>query len=688
MLKSLATMPWQFNKCETFPTLPNGLLPAGRVSIKLEWSCITIMSSYAALVQQLRSGSPSDQHQAVAALSALPLTPQNWLSAAGAIPCLVQLLHCTSKASPRAWAIRCLLAVISDFVEGRGLEVAPDGIFSPLVALLLRHDDASFQYVAALTLSTLAMNSGNQHRIMDAGAIPPLVQLLTSSLEDLHSPAARALCFLAENCNVRPRIIEAGALRPLLHLLESSDVLVQQSAVAAFRLLATEETDPVTATTAIPLLVKLLKSSSAEVQVEAMQALGNLVSDGADTSAQVVAAGTIPLLVDLLSTSGASAEVLPRCAAKALFNLAFFAPSDIIAAGAVEPLVSLLPSASDDIQCAVSDALLILSRNEAGRARISAAGAIAPFVRFLQTPHSAYLQMRAIMTLANLALCDAKLVVKAGAVPLIVELLTWLVSQEDAALNLQNIASLALHNIASDHDTHTALLAASPLLPLVRLLSAVSEEAQEHAQQTLLQLSNHSSFPGQFVAAGAIPPLVLLLRSESASVQQRAMRMLCLLAANVRPDIFESVKNAGALPLLARLQTDSSSEAMRLSAEKLLQALTSGTPLFDGQEKHSPFVLSSAAASSVHPHSAAGSSATAASVLPHTATSALQQQLPPRPKKSCWSCGVMGEPLKKCSLCTVAAYCGAGCQKADWKVHKGQCAGLRAGAASTRVMEP
>ena len=60
-----------------------------------------------------------------------------------------------------------------------------------------------------------------------------------------------------------------------------------------------------------------------------------------------------------------------------------------------------------------------------------------------------------------------------------------------------------------------------------------------------------------------------------------------------------------------------------------------------------------------------------------------QQQQPPRPRKSCWTCGATGVPLKKCSVCVVAAYCGAGCQKADWKAHKGQCAGLEAGASGS-----
>ena len=53
----------------------------------------------------------------------------------------------------------------------------------------------------------------------------------------------------------------------------------------------------------------------------------------------------------------------------------------------------------------------------------------------------------------------------------------------------------------------------------------------------------------------------------------------------------------------------------------------------------------------------------------------------PRPKEqqeACWSCGVTGVPLKKCSVCTVALYCNAACQKADWKMHKTRCAGLKA----------
>ena len=40
----------------------------------------------------------------------------------------------------------------------------------------------------------------------------------------------------------------------------------------------------------------------------------------------------------------------------------------------------------------------------------------------------------------------------------------------------------------------------------------------------------------------------------------------------------------------------------------------------------------------------------------------------------CACCGVQGVAFKRCSRCLQASYCGAECQKADWKHHKKDCA--------------
>ena len=157
------------------------------------------MVSYEALVQQLHSSSSSEQHRAVAALSRLPLTSHNWLSAVGAIPRLVQLLNATSTALPQARAIRSLLRQISTYTEayigGSGsAATAPDGVIPPLVSLLQHHNDAYVRNVAVLTLSTLAVDTGNQHKIMEAGAIAPLVQMLKTEVRLRGHTIVRGAC--------------------------------------------------------------------------------------------------------------------------------------------------------------------------------------------------------------------------------------------------------------------------------------------------------------------------------------------------------------------------------------------------------------------------------------------------------------------------------------------------------------
>lgn len=113
----------------------------------------------------------------------------------------MQLL-CSATTAPRAQPVRCLLLRISDpspYLKAYHLEAAPDRIIPPLMPLLLRRDDPDISHVAAVTLLHLAANASNSHKIMEAGAIAPLVRLLQSSSERMHLPAAQALAFLAED---------------------------------------------------------------------------------------------------------------------------------------------------------------------------------------------------------------------------------------------------------------------------------------------------------------------------------------------------------------------------------------------------------------------------------------------------------------------------------------------------------
>ena len=277
----------------------------------------------------------------------------------------------------------------------------------------------------------------------------------------------------------------------------------------------------------------------------------------------------------------------------------------VIEAGAIIPLVQLLKSDSEDKRMAAVRALMDLScENKAGRTQVAAAGAIAPLVRLLQAARSEQFESHAIMLLANLASNDAKPVVEAGAIPLIVKRLTG------SPLQTQNMAACALGVLSNDPGNHAAILAEAPLLPMVHLLLySSSEETHEYTRKTLLLLSKAPTFPKQFVAAGAAPSLVHMVRSDSASMRQLAGTILDLLAAMGESGIFACLSAAAAtsaIPLLDhRLQMAASAEAMRYDAGKLLQQAQS---------------------SAVPVHPAVGSPSTAAAASPPAAPSPKQQQ--------------------------------------------------------------
>ncbi|KAF8884509.1 hypothetical protein BD779DRAFT_1536801, partial [Infundibulicybe gibba] len=54
------------------------------------------------------------------------------------------------------------------------------------------------------------------------------------------------------------------------------------------------------------------------------------------------------------------------------------------------------------------------------------------------------------------------------------------------------------------------------------------------------------------------------------------------------------------------------------------------------------------------------------------------ERLPPHTaniRQACYKCfkAEAGASLRKCSKCCRVAYCGTGCQKADWAQHKAMC---------------
>ena len=158
---------------------------------------------------------------------------------------------------------------------------------------------------AVCALFNLSAAEANWTAIIEAGAIPPLVALLSGRPEDAAAKAAGALSNLADHEAGKAAIISAGAIPPLVALLGGEpESAAAERAAGALRKLSRDNAAGKAAiieASAIPPLVVLLGGGpESEAAASAAGALCNLASDEA-AKAAIVEAGAIPPLVALLS---------------------------------------------------------------------------------------------------------------------------------------------------------------------------------------------------------------------------------------------------------------------------------------------------------------------------------------------------------------------------------------------------
>ena len=247
----------------------------------------------------------------------------------------------------------------------------------------------------------------------------------------------------------------------------------------------------------------------------------------------------------------------------------------LFTAGTVDALVPLLRRRSTPqvVQLYALEVLVSLTAGvAASRAAVFAAG---DFPGIMDQLHSGCkdCQDKAAALLANLT-CDGSedprnQVCVAAAAGVISPLVGMLASDREAA---QMSAASALGNLLFIAEKEALPGSAGAIAPLVRLLQSQSMKVQELAARALLGLAHQSDAQARDItAAGSIPHLVQLLRSNSTGVQDHAVMVLsCLAATGSRQDII-TMRKAGALPLLVKLEGNADSEAaVQSSATYLL----------------------------------------------------------------------------------------------------------------------
>ncbi|THG01801.1 hypothetical protein TEA_006147 [Camellia sinensis var. sinensis] len=236
------------------------------------------------------------------------------------------------------------------------------------------------------TLELWKQENGRQWSDCDRVAINALIHKLAIGNQEQQRAAAGELRLLAKrNADNRVCIAEAGAIPLLVDLLSSTDSRTQEHAVTALLNLSINEANKGTIVNAgaIPDIVDVLKNGCIEARENAAATLFSLsVVD--ENKVAIGAAGAIPALIDLLSQGTPRGK---KDAATAIFNLSIYQGNKVraVRAGIVVPLMRFLKDAGGGMVDESLAILAILASHPEGKSAIGQSDPIPVLLEVIRT---------------------------------------------------------------------------------------------------------------------------------------------------------------------------------------------------------------------------------------------------------------------------------------------------------------
>lgn len=224
----------------------------------------------------------------------------------------------------------------------------------PVLVQLLSSPDVDVQYYCTTALSNIAVDSTNRKRLAqtEGRLVQSLVHLMDSSTPKVQCQAALALRNLASDEKYQLEIVRAKGLSPLLRLLQSSYLPLILSAVACIRNISIHPLNesPIIEAGFLKPLVDLLGSTdNEEIQCHAISTLRNLAASSDRNKELVLQAGAVQKCKDLVLRVPLTVQS-EMTAAIAVLALSDDLKSHLLNLGVFDVLIPLTNSESIEVQ--------------------------------------------------------------------------------------------------------------------------------------------------------------------------------------------------------------------------------------------------------------------------------------------------------------------------------------------------
>lgn len=224
----------------------------------------------------------------------------------------------------------------------------------PVLVQLLSSPDVDVQYYCTTALSNIAVDANNRKKLAQSEPklVQSLVNLMDSSSPKVQCQAALALRNLASDEKYQLDIVRSHGLHPLLRLLQSSYLPLILSAVACIRNISIHPMNesPIIEAGFLKPLVDLLGSTdNEEIQCHAISTLRNLAASSDRNKALVLEAGAVQKCKQLVLEVPVAVQS-EMTAAIAVLALSDELKTHLLDLGVFDVLIPLTQSSSIEVQ--------------------------------------------------------------------------------------------------------------------------------------------------------------------------------------------------------------------------------------------------------------------------------------------------------------------------------------------------